>query len=555
MFALLIHWKCLVKFWGLVFLALLFTAYTFSYYGIDASLYHVPMQILLKEGWNPVFDSTLQKFSTVTDPSTLFVYHTLFLPKSVALCGALVAQATGLWCASSFLGYLLLFVLFRTSFHFAEKIWDCKKGSSLFFAIAISFCTQLPTLFDGLNDFNIYAALMITIFSLVLYRLHHEAHDLVLAVMATVFCSTTKTTGLLNCMVFWGMIWLCSWKNKETYWGIFAAAFLIVWIGLNPFVTSWIQYGSPFYPLMSFDPKTPVVDITNDFFSNADGEQMGYLARFVYAWISPELATKACAFFYHKADFNPDFNLQVTRGIGGFGIVLNLLFCFSLFFLLLAKKNMVSFICLFILATLVLCPLKYVGYERYFPQVWAVLPLGFYQFVFSPPAWIEKKEKLKRAACWSLFIILLFPVISTCFYISAYQLRNMILESQRQKLLESYREEGITFEIPQNSKNAFTLSRRLSCGDVTSFISRQTMDLQNFRFGRYQAFDYDDGTFPHFKEYYLSTWKGIEENNIRNNPSCFLHFKWLDIFRFFPHPLFSPSPRKQGSPALDKEGT
>ncbi len=553
-FALLVHWKCMVKFLGLVFLALLFTAYTFSYNGIDARLYHIPMQILLKEGWNPVFDSTIQKFDAIADPSTLFIYHTLFLPRTVALCGALVAQATGLWCASSFLGYLLLFVLFRTSFHFAEKMWICKKESCLFFAIAISFCTQFPTLLDGLNDFHVYASLMITVFSLVLYWQHHETHDYVLAIMATVICSTIKITGLLNCMLFWCLFWLCSWKHKETYWGLFATAFLIAWIGMSPFLTSWIQYGGPFYPLMSFDPKIATVDITNDFFSNVDGEQMGYIARFIYAWISPELATRACALFYHNADFQPDFNLQVTRGVGGFGIFLNYLFCFSLFLLLLAKKDAVSFICLFLLATLFLYPLKYIGYERYFPQVWAIMPLCFYQFCFSPPAWIEKRGKLKLAARCSLLLIMFLPVLSTCIFISAYQIRNMIMESRRQTLLESYRKEGITFDIPKNSRETFAISSRLSCEKIKSSISQQTLNLRDLKSSRRQPYNFEDCMLPHFTQFYYVKWDTEDEYDFRNNPSSFLHFKWLDIFRFFPHPLFH-SHKKTEHPAFVKENT
>ena len=536
--AALNHWKTLAKFWSLVFLALLLASYTFSDRGNDAELYHIPMQILLRDGWNPVFDSTLQKISAIVDPSKIFVYHTLFLPKTVALCGTLVAQATGLWIASSFLGYLLLFVLFRTSFVFAEKNWNCKKGSCLLFAVAVSFCPQFVTLLDGLVDYHVYSSLMITIFSLVLYLQHRRMHDFILAIAATVICSTIKSTGLINCILLWGMFWLCSWKCRETYWGILAVMLLVAWIGMSPWVTSWIQYGSPFYPLMTFDPRITPVDITDDFFSNADGERMGYLARFVYAWISPKLATKACALYYHKPDFCPDFNLQVTRSVGGFGIFLNLFFCCSLLLLLLARKNLVSFLCLFILATLVSCPVKYIGYERYFPQICAVVPLGIYQFCFSPPAWLKKKDKLKRILHCTLFFVLLLPTISSCLFIAAYQTRNMILESKRQDLLLSYRKDGIVFEIPQNTHKAFALSQRLICGNVDYSFSRQTMDMHNFKFGWHKYLHFEDDSFPQFKQYSLDTWDTMLEYEFRNNPASFLHFKWLDIFRFFPHPLF-----------------
>ena len=55
---------------GLAYLALLavctvLTMYTFSYTYCDAQTYHFPMQYLLRRGWNPVFDSTVEKFEAL----------------------------------------------------------------------------------------------------------------------------------------------------------------------------------------------------------------------------------------------------------------------------------------------------------------------------------------------------------------------------------------------------------------------------------------------------------------------------------------------------------
>ena len=522
-FALLADWKCLAEFWGLILLCLILTAYSFPYFGYDQEVYHIPMQILLRDGWNPVFDSSLEKFNSITDGSLLRVYHTLFLPKTVALCGALVAKSTGLWIAGTFLGYLLIVSLFWTTFVFAEKTWKCKRLICFLFAVTVSFIPPFAGLLGGFIDYFSFSALMISLFSLVLYLQYHKLHDLILAIIASAICSTVKTTGLVNSMLLWGLFGLYSWKHKETWWGILAVTLLVVWIGISPLVTSWIQYGSPFYPTMTFDPKIATVDITSDFKSNADGERMGHLARFVYAWISPLLATKASAICYQKPDFNPVF--FVSEGVGGFGKGFNFLFCFCIILLLLAKKGSATFIALFILSTLALCPVKYIGYARYFPQAWAIIPLGIYQFCFFPPEWLVHKNKLKKAVRCCLYLIVFILSCTSCFLGFIHYIRNMTVEGKMQCFLNSFREEGIVLEIPGNSKKGFALGHRLACGKVNYLLSEKKME----------NFD-KDTFFLRYKEYYLTHWRFEEEYRLNKKPSRIL--KLLDIFHYFPRPLF-----------------
>lgn len=529
--ALLIHWKCLFKFWGLIFLALFFTSFTFSYFDFDAENYHIPMQMLLKEGWNPVFDSTVEEFSVIADGTTFSVYHTLFLPKTVALCGALVADATGLWIADSFLGYILFFVLVKTSYIFARKTWNCSWKSANLFAAAISFNTKFSVMIDGRIDFHTYTALMIALFSLALYWREHRLHDFILSILATAICCTTKSTGLLCCTLMWILFAVFSLKNRAIYCGIPMLILLIAWIGMSPLMTAWIQYGSPFYPSMTFDPKVAVVDITSDFRGNTDAEQMGYLARTVYSWFSTSLATKACAWYYNKADFNPVFS--VTGGINGLK-ELNLLLFVGVILLLLAKKNIVTFACLFILVTLVLCPVKYIGYGRYFPQAWAVIPMGFFQFACLPPSWIVIRPKLKIISQYCLYGVIGLLICFSFIKILSFQVRSMILEGRRQAQLADMRENGMVFMLPKNSNRTFTLSRRLTSAGVASAYGQYAIDTEHLE---------EDKHYPQYQNYYLEFWK--EENNypICNTPASFLRFRWLDVFKTFPHPLFCHQPQ------------
>ncbi len=543
--SLLIHWKKLLLFWTLVVLALLFTSFTFSYMDYDAEVYHTPMQLLLREGWNPVFDSSLQKFAAIVKTSSLSVYHTLFLPKTAALCGALVARSTGLWIADSFLGYVLLFVLFRTAFVFAKQQWNCNCFSGLFFALAIALNSKITLVMDGGTnvlgrvDYHTYSALMIAVLSLIMYLRQHSIHDFVLAVMATAICSTVKTTGLVNCVFLWLFFGLVSWKKKETYIGIGAVTLMVAWIGMSPLITAWIQYGSPFYPAMTFDPKITLVDITDDFCSNADGERMGYLARFVYAWISPALANKACALFYHQESFNPCF--FVKGGVGGLKS-LNSLICTCVFLLLLAKKDFVTFFSFYIILTLFLCPLKYIGYARYFPQIWALIPIAFYQFAYIPPDFLRKKNLLMKLSRYSLLSLFCLLCCFSSISLFAFQIRSMIREGIRQNLLADFRNQGSVFLLPPNSKRGFTLSRRLSCVGIDYEFSQYNMDIEHFD---------EDTSFPHYKQYYLSFRRFETDYPICKSPSSFIHFRWLDFFKYFPHPLFYSKPDTSDSSASE----
>ncbi len=113
----------LLAYWGWTACFLVLTAFTFSYTGTDALNYHFPMQHLIRTGWNPLFDSTLEKFSAIADLGRCSVYHTLFLPKGSALVGAFVASATGLWTGDAYLGYVLIYLLFVTAARFYDRFF------------------------------------------------------------------------------------------------------------------------------------------------------------------------------------------------------------------------------------------------------------------------------------------------------------------------------------------------------------------------------------------------------------------------------------------------
>lgn len=455
-------WQRLVAFICWTFAIFCLTAYTFSYTGTDAGAYHVPMQRLLAEGWNPIFTSAIEEFHTYTsNMGTLSPHHTLFLPKTSALCGALVSLSTRLWCADAFLGYTLIFLLFVTAKRFSRQYWTANSCACILFALALTCSTKVTSFLAGQVDYTAYAALLSAILVLPLWLKSKASRDLVTFGISLVFCMTSKSTGFICGFILLVSGLILAYRNNHYWWFFISTLIVVILIGASPLLTAWIQYGSPFYPSMTFDPNITPIDITNDFIGNSDGERMGYLARIVYAWFSKTLAIKSCSWFYNIPNFSPEF--YVAGGVGGLGTVFRILFCFSILALLLSKKNAVFWISLFILVSSNLAPLKYLGYNRYFPQMWALPFLAFFNLLYAPifsmPRNWVKVAKIGAAVALILFIT---PILLRTM---AYQTRQVILEAERQSALTLLHKQEQAFQL-KPSEDTFTVRQRLCVSGV-----------------------------------------------------------------------------------------
>lgn len=149
---------------------------------------------------------------------------------------------------------------------------------------------------------------------------------------------------------------------------------------------------------------------------------------------------------------------------------------------------------------------------------------------------------MKQGLCYVLLFILCVLVSAFCFRVFAFQIRCFILEGRRQNLLAEFKKEGSVFLIPENATRGFTTSRRLVCENIDFSFSHRKMDMDHFE---------EDTLFPHFKEYYLDYWQSDTEYPVCNTPSAIRRFKWLDVFRYFPHPLFYRKPNISESSAQD----
>lgn len=517
-------WRRFVSFVILISACLGLTMFTFSYVGADAQTYHFPMQYLLHHGWNPVFDSTVEKLRAITGPAQLNVYHTLFLFRFSSLCGAVVASGCNLFSGDGFLGYVLIVSLFSYSLKFARSYWCVGFTYAAVFASAVTFSTKMTSFLAGQVDYSTYASFCLTAFSLCLYIRHQRLSDLFVFSVAAVICVSAKTTGVLSCGVLVAMLTPFVWKRRQ-FW-IAGLIVLVCFLSIesSPLFTAWVQYGSPLYPLHSFDPRVAAIDITHDFTGNADALRMGYVARICYAWISPDVVISFIRWWTGNSSFSPIFT--VCGGVAGFGLWFNALLAASLVLLLSSRKNLVSYLCVIVFVTANFAPLKYIGYMRYFPQIWIIVPLAFLNFIAVGP---------RIALCPVRFIahgvltcLLVFFAVLFALRTLAYEGRMLVLESARQNVLERLSVGGSTVRVAPKDYR-FTNVARFRQAGLELVLSDEATDIC---IDEGTSFLYDCGHPEHYQAFE------------RNFPICnsigslLSVFKWGDVIERLPNVLW-----------------
>lgn len=532
--ACLVNWRRGMAYLLLLVLCATMTAFTFSYVGCDAQNYHFPMQYLLRHGWNPVYDSTVEKFLAIAGDAQLAIYHTLFLPKFSSLCGAIVASAFGLFSGDGFLGYILIWCLFVTSVKFAKRYWMANKLLSFLFAAGLTFSTKITSFLAGQVDYSTYASFCIAALSLIMYVRERRIGELAVFFASGCVCMSSKSTGVLCCFVLVVMTLPLLIRRIEYRRTLILLGIAVAIVGASPLLTAWIQYGSPFYPSMTFDPRVRVVDITGDFTGNADALSMGYLSRVCYAWVSPKLTVGLIRILGANPNFNPVFS--VCGGVAGFGMWFNVLLAASVFLLVVARKNLVTFLCIIIFISSNFAPLKYIGHGRYFPQIWAIFPLAVMNFVCVGESCVCKCgwSRIVRNCFSSGFCVVLLCLAFLSFTRTvAYQCRMMVQERYRQDLIASFSPDrpvrvdgwGYRFTNVARFRQAGVRLVRSEDGQVDTVMQK-------------------DSALPCF-----DTHPEVYDDLNRRFPVCdsirtlMCNFKWADVVENLPHVLWDRGDR------------
>jgi hypothetical protein len=165
---------------------------------------------------------------------------------------------------------------------------------------------------------------------------------------------------------------------------------------------------------------------------------MGYLSRICYAWVSPKLTVAVIRLLHGNPDFSPCFD--VAGGVEGLGTCFRILLMASVALLLVARKNLITWLCVIVFVSSNFAPLRYIGYNRYFPQIWMLFPLAAMNFVYTTKdKFVSPRMKCLRAGVAVLLAIALGGVAGlSSLRTLAYQGRMLVQESFRQNLIASF---------------------------------------------------------------------------------------------------------------------
>lgn len=460
--AMAVSWKMAAKCLSLAIFCLALSSYCFSYSGIDASVYHVPVQRLLIDGWNPVFQSSLEDVRALTGGECM-LYHAAFLPRFAEMVGALVAKASGLYVADTWMHFFAIYLIGAAAFRFARLQWNCSARSAFLFGVFAALPSQIGTMMGSMIDYCLYAFLGSALLSIFNWERTRRNGDLVELFLCLAFAMLMKFTGVvIACLILSGV----AIRNIRERWLTGILILFVVFVavvGAAPYLTSWVRYGSPFYPTHSFNPAVQLVDITDDFTSNADGASMGYLSRIVYAWFSTKLACLGCAWWQGKDAFRPEFYVPV--GVDGLKTWFRVLMWLSVGALALSKKNRVTVLCGVIFVLMNLAPLKYIGFGRYFMLMWLIPALSMYNLVYNPVEWLGTTMQYGRFGIYALFAGLSLMVAAKT---AGLYLRAIGLEGARQIVFREAAECGATFEADRPGRG-FGIHEKLTKVDGVDY--------------------------------------------------------------------------------------
>lgn len=462
-------------------------AAVFAYNSWDSAVCHWPMMQALCEGWNPILGATDGQFAATVGTGTCSFPHILCAPKFPAEISALVVKGTGLFSGIGF-GFAMLFVIcFMTGYRFLRQEVGTSRVVSLMAGLLMAAPLELmrQTL-QGYVDYFRYTAILIGLFSYLLWRRSGRLADLLLFLLGFVIAACSKSGALIWTIIAFVMTACIHWRSQLFRRSLLGAVLLLLILGFAPYVTEWVHNGSPFYPAHSFVRGNAVVNLCADLTSpqtrNPAALKMGWLAREVYAWVSVDLAIVGCRWWYSDPDFTPLFKSPFVNGLGS-GFSHWLIFCgFAFCFI---RNRSVRMVGIFVVSMILFLPTRFVGFYRYTPEI-AVLP----------PMCLAALSRIETAT-WHLNRILQWLSTTMLAYMCMYFILFTLswvglqfgLEAERQREFSSLAEgKTVCIGSPLNQKLKYTCSSRVKAA-VLSSVNSSTSEVITLYFAPPETFD------------------------------------------------------------------
>lgn len=453
---------CSLVFSFLVLIIPFLFSWTYDYTA-DGNSYHKMAIGFMKEGWNPIYESSLDwqinKDVIQIDPVTNINKWIDHYPKATWTMGATMYSYTGSIESGKSINFLLMVSAGLLLYSFFSTKFS-KKISLLFSLLLIINPVLLSQMFSYYLDGLMGICFTIEFILLVLLDVCDKKSWLLWFLLlcdCSIFVNL-KFTGLLysgiTAAVFY-FYWL--FKDKKNFWKIFkyitirfSALFIIAtcFIGLNSYVRNTIDHHNPLYPLIGKDK----VDIITTMQPKVFGE-INSIQKFTWS-----LFSKTENITYFSGDPNIKFPFMLYNKeihtiyespdirIAGFGpfyaasFIIGLVFLIYGIVVLIRNKNRVLKYFVMALISIIACciAVKECWWARYIPQFYCIPVMGLIilEYLF--------KGKKK---CILQIILSLVLFANICCFLCTYPYRFRDFTKTRSDLVELSNMEKVNLDF------------------------------------------------------------------------------------------------------------
>ena len=406
----------------------------------DESVYHIPAVRMLADGWNPLVDRTPEAVlhAAGLDVGDCRIDHIVFLPKIVWVFDAVAFHFTG--DLLNPMVPIMWFLFPAVVLH----VWRAMEGTHVvwkFLAVPLLYCLLFNSAY--LID-SVVALAAIGLFLSFEEVLSDRRTDVLSLAAYSFWMMGAKTNGLFHGGLFWAVFLVFAlWRkklSKKLYAVIGTVALMLVVACASPFLTSLLDYGHPLYPQYTSDQKRfPRREMAWEFATcqNADAAQMGYVGRYVNAFVSPPLARAWYRWWLDKPAFSQEsavWRHYPTDGDGSSPTRRSsrIAFWVSTLLLLFAARKPFRPIALMVLLGIGSAPPLMLGYIRYIP--WWLAPILL--------LYVDSVRRHRRP--WQMLALVL---LAGTFALRPYTLVKRIeyaavLVDERRQLLEMLGQDG-----------------------------------------------------------------------------------------------------------------
>lgn len=375
----------------------------------DGREYHQASTILLKQGYNPIYEMA-QDFFERNYPAL----HSVSIwvdnyPKCFEIIAANIFLFTERIESGKIINALSSIILFYYAYYIMNKYYK-KKYAGFFSFLFVINPISLSQLMMYYSDGFVYNLFMIVLLSVIDIEKTQKFKPYFIYSMSIVILSNIKYSGVFYSvlLILFLLFLLIKQKQKLKYFYFFTviSLILVVLSGINPYFTNIAKGRNPLYPVAGVN-KIDIV--THNLPKNFIDKNMPY--KFIMSTFSKcdnlYRIDKFDVFANPKIPFTFDKNelkyIDIDTRVCGFGVLWSGILILSLIGLFMTEnKNL--YVPIFLLISVLIVPQNW--WARYVPQFYA-FPVFISLFLFQKEIIFKKLFSI---------IISLFIITNTCLF-------------------------------------------------------------------------------------------------------------------------------------------